>query len=112
MGTRALLLGVALAAALWAGCSKHSSEESAPPQSVDLGTVELSAGQPSRHDLGNGAVCVITATPMGVNSLELIVALEKSGRQVASSRIVPAKADRLYHISVGHVKIEMTPHMK
>src|ERR1039458_2354411 len=48
------LLGMALAACLFAGCSKHASQEAAAPKIVPLGTVELSPGQPSRQDLGDG----------------------------------------------------------
>ena len=109
-----LLLGVALAAAvsLLAGCSKHSSQESTTPKAVNLGTVELSSGQPSRHDLGGGAVCVLTATPLGANSLELIATLEKSGRTVATTRRAPAMADSPLDLALGDIHVGLTPHMK
>ena len=106
------LLGMVLAACLFAGCSKHASQEAAAPKIVPLGTVELSPGQPSRQDLGDGAVCVITATPLGADSLELIASLEKSGKQVTATRIAPATADRPLDISLGAFRIGLTPHMK
>jgi hypothetical protein len=106
-----LLLGVALAVSLVAGCSKHSSD-AGTPQSVNLGTVELSPGQPSRNELGGGNVCVITGTPLGADNLELIVVLEKSGRKLASTRRAPTPADRPLQVSLGSIQIELIPHMK
>ena len=112
MRSRTLLLGMALAASLLAGCSKHPAQESATPKSVDLGTVELSSGVASRHDLGGGAVCVLTAAPLDAGSLELNAVLEKSGRKVSSTRIAPAEADRPLAISFGDIHVGLTPHLK
>jgi len=45
------LLGVLLL-----GCGKHgASAEAALPKAVDLGTVQLTPGQPSRQELGRAA---------------------------------------------------------
>jgi hypothetical protein len=112
MRSRTLLLGMALAASLLAGCSKHSAQESGTPKLVDLGTVELSPGQPSRHDLGGGAVCVLTAQPLGAGTLELFAVLEKSGRQVATTRRAPTQADVPLDIAFGEIHVGLTPHMK
>jgi hypothetical protein len=111
MRSPALLLGAALAAALWSGCSNQSSPESATPKTVSLGTVELSSGQASRHDLGGGTVCVLTARSLGADSLELIAVLEKSGRRLASTRAGPITADHPFNISFGNTHVELTPHM-
>ena len=112
MRSRTLLLGVMLAAGLVAGCSKHSAQESAAPKMVDLGTVELSSGQPSRHDLGGKVVCVLTAQSLGADSLQLIAVLEKSGQKVSSTRAGPITADRPLELSFGDIHVGLTPHMK
>jgi hypothetical protein len=107
-----LLFGLALATCLLAGCSKHPAQESGTPKLVDLGTVELTAGQPSRKDLGGGSVCVLTAQPLGPGTLELVAVLEKSGKEVATTRRAPTQIDVPLDLAFGEVHVGLTPHMK
>lgn len=109
---RTLLLAMAMAASLWAGCSRHSPPESAAPKFVSLGVVELSSGMPSRHDLGGGTVCVITVEPLGPGNVELSAILEKSGQKVASTRALPVMTDHPLEISFGDTRVGLVPHMK
>ena len=112
MSFRALLLTTMLAICVWAGCSKHATREADPPKAFDLGTVELSPGQSSRRDLGGGAACVFTATPLDSSSLELVAVLENSGKRVSSTRAGPINADRPLEISFGDIHVLLTPHIK
>jgi hypothetical protein len=107
-----LVVALAAAASLLAGCSKQSAQDSAVPKSVNLGTVELSPGQPSRHDLGDGIMCVLTAEPLGADRLQLVAVLEKSGQKAGSSRVAPIMADQPLQISLKGFKIDLTPHLK
>ena len=109
---RSLLLGLALALSLFVGCSKHKSEQPSTPTTTDLGTVELTYGTPSRHDLGNGFACVLTAQPMNAASFELFAALEKDGKQVATSRVAPAAINQPMSIAFGTVNVTLTPQPK
>jgi hypothetical protein len=101
-----------LAVSLLSGCSKSAPPEAAPPKSVSLGVVELSYNNPSRQDLGDGAVCVLTATPLDPGHFELIAVLERSGKNVGSTRALPVPPDQPLEISFGSFKVGFVPHIK
>ncbi len=108
-----LFVGVMLSAGLLTGCSKHeSAKEAGTPKSVNLGTIELSSGQPSRHDLGDGFACIITASSLDASSLEVISALEKAGKKISSTRSAPVLPDRPLDVSFGDIQVQFTPHLK
>ncbi len=109
---RAFLLFLALAVSLLPGCSRHSPSQPAAPKAVNLGAVDMSYGTPSRQDLGDGAVCVLTPQTLGPGSIELTAVLERSGKKVASSRSAPVTLDRSLDISFGDVSVALTPHIK
>ena len=114
---RALFLAVAIAASIFAisplsGCSKSAAPQPATLKSVDLGIVELSPNTPSRHDLGDGAVCVFTATPMDAERFELVAIVERGGKKVAATRVAPAMADQPLEISLANIRIGLVPSMK
>lgn len=114
---RTLFLAAAMGASILAvpllsSCSRHSPPESLAPKFVSLGVVELSYNTPSRHDLGDGAVCVLTAAPLDPGSFELSAVLEKSGRKVASSRALPVMTDHPLEISFGDIRVGLVPHIK
>ncbi len=111
MISRVFLTGLALAAFLLAGCSRHSSQPAAA-KSVNLGIVELSDGVASRHDLGGGSVCVLTARAMDATTIELIAVLEQSGEKAASSRRAPTILNQPLVISLGGTTVQVTPRMK
>ena len=106
------LLGGIFSICLLAGCSKQAPIDVSAPKDVALGVVEFTAGQPSRHDVGDGKVCIITVTALDASTLELIAVLEKAGKQVASARVSPAASDRPVDLSLADVQLHLTPHMK
>jgi len=108
-----LSLTVIVLIGLFAGCSKNSSSsQSAAPQSFNLGPVELTYDTPSRKDLGNGSSCVLTARSMDQQNCELLADLEKSGKKIASSRVMPAKIGAPLELSFGTVIVQLTPQIK
>jgi|ERR1041385_3366973 hypothetical protein len=112
MRLRILWLAAALIASLAGGCSKGKSSDSGPPSIVNLGDVELTYGKASRHDLGGGTTCVLRADPLGPGNVELVSTLEKSGKEVASSRAAPVTAGQPLEISFGSTRVTVTPHIK
>jgi hypothetical protein len=113
VSSRLLLLGLILIAPLLNGCSKGSSSQTpSAPRSVDLGAVELTYDVANRQDLGGGATCVFTARPLDRQSFELLADLEKSGKKVASTRVLPARINSPLEISFGDVRVQFTPQIK
>ncbi|HSU54119.1 MAG TPA: hypothetical protein VLT36_08690 [Candidatus Dormibacteraeota bacterium] len=108
---RKLLLPLALPAFLL-GCSKNSSQQSGTPQSVDLGVTELTYEQPSTNDIGRGQVCILTARTMDATSFELLASLQKGKKQIATTRIMPAKIGAPVQLSLGNVQVQLTPKIK
>jgi hypothetical protein len=97
---------------LWAGCSKSSSQQGSSPQAFDIGSVELADGVASRHDLGGGMACVLTAEPLNSSSIGLIAVLEKAGKKIASTRVMPAPIGVPLDISFGNVRVQLTARIK
>src|ERR1700747_3087021 len=82
--TPLVVLVIALA---FAGGTKHSPGAAAGnPKSLNLGVIEISNGLPSRHDLGDGKVCIVTPTIQKDDSIVLDVRFEESGKLLASPR--------------------------
>ena len=113
MTCRTSLLTLALVAALFTGCSKHSPQESAAPRPkvTNLGVVEVSDGKPSRHDLGGSRVCIITPTVQKDGSVLLAMTIEESGKKLAAPRI-QTLPDRAVEISIGEIAVGFTPQIK
>jgi PBP1b-binding outer membrane lipoprotein LpoB len=107
-----VVFGIVLGIGLLTGCSKQAAQENKPPRVLTLGTVELTANEPSRHDAGEGETCVIKASPMGAASLELVISLEKGGKQISSSRVAPAQSGVPVNMSLADVQVQLTPRMK
>jgi hypothetical protein len=99
--------GLVLLLALVVGCSKQTS--SGEPKVVELGVVELTFGTPSRHELGDGAVCVLTADPMGPGDIELIGTLEKRRGDPEVSRVIPARVNQPTELSFTGFTVTLTP---
>ena len=114
MTSRILLLAFMLAALVGSGCSRKSSSESAavsgPP--INLGAVELAYGVPARQDLGGKNICIITAQSLDRDSIEITAVLEKSGKQVATTRALPVKIGVPLELSFGEVRVQLTPQIK
>ncbi len=94
------------------GCSKQAAADNSAPSTLTLGTLDLTSGEPSRHDAGNGESVVITASSLNANTLEIIVSLEKSGKTLSTARIMPAEQDRPQDLPIGRVHLQFTPHVK
>jgi hypothetical protein len=95
-------------------CSKHSSITTpASTKDLDLGVVEVSDGIPSRHDLGDGKVCIVTPTIQKENTVVLEVQFEKSGKLLSSPKqrvqTVPGRPATFFD---GDISFEITPHIK
>jgi hypothetical protein len=96
-----------------AGCSKHSSEAAANPKDLNLGVIEVSDGIQSRHDLGDGKVCIITPTIQNGDGVVLDVQFEESGKLLASPRPrVQTVSGRPATFFDGNISFELTPHIK
>jgi hypothetical protein len=73
--------------------------------------VEVSDGISSRHDLGDGRVCIIKPTILKGGSVLLEMRIEESGKLLASPR-AQTKSDQPVLFSVGDVGVKLTPHIK
>lgn len=107
-----ILFGIVLGLGLLTGCSKHAAQENKAPRVLTLGTVDLTANEASRHDAGEGETCVIKASPMDAASIELVVSIEKGGKQISSSRVAPAQIGVPVNVSLADVQVQFTPRMK
>jgi hypothetical protein len=95
------------------GCSKGSSSAQAViVQTNDFGPLDLVYGQGLHRDIGNGRDCVITAQPMDRDSIELLVSIEKAGKKIASTRVLPARIGAPLDLSLGQVQIQFRPQIK
>lgn len=105
-----LLFELLLTALLLAGCSNGATQ--APAKPVDLGVVELSLGTSSRHELSGGYVCVLRAEALGPGTVELVALIEKSGKEVASTRVLPATLGRPVELSLGGFQVQVNPQLR
>jgi hypothetical protein len=96
-----------------AGCSKHSSDAAANSKDLNLGVIEVSDGIQSRHDLGDGRVCIITPTIQKDGSVVLDARFEEAGKLLASPRPrVQTVSGRPASFFYGNISFELTPHIK
>ena len=121
------LITAALLASLITGCSKHSP---AAVKVTDLGVVEVSDGETSRRDLGDGRVCIINSTILKDpkvtidhkdtilkgQRIALIMTIEEKDAN-GNSRTLPganfmASPDQTIGFSDGVVSVSLKPHIK
>ena len=81
------------------------------PKVYNLGVVEISDGIVSRHDLGDGRVCIVTPTIQKDGSLLLALRIEQDGK-LLSSPSVRTKPNQGFEFTVGDVGVGFTPHLK
>jgi len=93
------------------GCSNSGSSSSAAPKQVDLGVVNLTYGTPSKHDLGDGRSCVLTASPFQAKDIELIAELKKGDKTITTRRQMPAPLDKPVQFSLNDVEVTVTAHI-
>ncbi len=94
-----------------AGCSKHSSDTTANQNILDLGVVEVSDGVQIQRDLGGGRVCSITPAIQKDGSVLLSLKIMQDGKLLASPRI-QTSSDRAAVMTIGDIRIGVTPHIK
>jgi hypothetical protein len=106
---RILFIASALTLSLLAGCSKNSGVQApVTPQIANLGAVELTYGTPSRHDLGNGLVCILKARELTPGTCSLVASLEKAGKEVNSCNAGMTALNQPVTVDLGIVKVNMT----
>jgi hypothetical protein len=107
-----LLIALTLLSLAFIGCSKHSPDAVvAGPKTYDLGVVEVSDGIQSRHDLGDGRVCIITPAIQKDGSVLLSMRIEESGKLLKLMR-AQTGSDRPFQMTSGDISIGMNPHIK
>jgi hypothetical protein len=117
MKNRTSIFALALLAVLFTSCSKHSPDAAAVrPKVSDLGVVEVSDGVTSRHDLGNGRVCVIKPTIKTDGTVLLAMTIEETDSNGADRVLSHLNAltfpDRSVEVSDNGVGVGLTPHIK
>jgi len=114
MKYRTHLTTFALFTSLLQGCSKHSSDAPAANQKdLNLGVIEVSDGIQSRHDLGDGKVCILTPTIQKNGGVVIDVRFEEAGKLLASPRPrVQTISGRPASFMYGNISFELTPHIK
>lgn len=107
------LIAITLFAFGLIGCSKQPQGQAAAPSKVyDLGVVEISDGIQTKHDLGDGRVCVITPALQKDGSMILNMRLEESGKVVTKFRAQYDRSTTGFTMRVGDFSIGMNPRIK
>lgn len=107
------LIVVALFALGLTGCSKQSQHKAEAPSKVyNLGVVEVSDGIQTKHDLGDGRVCVVTPAFQKDGSIILNMMLEESGKFVTKFRAQYDSSTTGFTMRVGDFSIAMNPRAK
>ena len=91
-------------------CSKHSASTSQRTQ-TDLGVVQVSTGQTTRHDLGNGETCTITPTVFTNGTILLEMKVKRDGNLISRPRIQTTSGIAVAFTS-GEVDFALTPVVK
>lgn len=92
------------------GCSKQAQGKATAPSKVyDLGVVEISDGIQTKHDLGDGTVCVITPALQKDGTMILNMRLEESGRLLTKCRAHFDKGTTGFTMRDGDFSITMKP---
>jgi hypothetical protein len=112
-----LILTLALFTFLFTSCSKHSSAGTASsPKVVNLGVVEILNDKTSRHDLGDGKVCIIHPFILTGQRIALTMAIEETD-SAGTIHDLPAPnlqalSDEIVEFKVENFDISLTPHIK
>jgi hypothetical protein len=99
----------------FSGCSKHSSDSvAANTKDLNLGVIEVSDGIESRHDLGDGRVCIVTPTIQKDSVVVLEVRFEESGKLLASPkpRVQTISGRPAIFFDGKEIVVKLTPHIK
>jgi hypothetical protein len=113
-----LIATVALFAAFVIGCSKSPSEPSElskmPPNTTDLGAVELTPKTPKQFSLGTGKSCILTGSqlPDGIDVKLLVLITNADGTVVPLQYEMETSPGRQCVIVTGRVSVGFTPTLK
>jgi hypothetical protein len=107
MRIRNLLTILASLTVALTGCSKHSSTGPHAKQ-TDLGVIQVSDGETTRHDLGNGQICTITPTVSSNGTIVLQMEVKRDGQLLSRPRIQTTSGVAVA-IEFGEVNIALTP---
>lgn len=92
------------------GCSKPEVTLS-EVKDKDLGVVNLTYDVANKQDIGGGFTCVMTAKSLTPTACELIIRVEKGGKDIDTRRLIPAQFDRPAEITFEHGTVTFTPHL-
>ena len=113
------LIIAALIVSIFTGCSKHTQTATplapAKPIAVTLGVVEVSDGVSSRHDIGDGRVCIIKPTILKDGSVRLAITVNEtnsSAERFVSSLGVETLPDEAVEMENGVISVSLKPHIK
>ena len=102
-------------------CSKSPSNQAThpiglPPNTKDLGIVELSNHESHQYDLGDGKDCTVTFATTPDNDLEIDIVIKVKDAHGNVQRIgeprVTTSPGRTVIVSTGDTSIKLTPKLK
>jgi type II secretory pathway component HofQ len=112
MRIRNLLIIFAAFTLALTSCSKHSDSGSGShAKQSDLGIVQVSNGEKTRHVLKNGQICTILPTVSADGTILLDMFVERDGQVISRPRI-QTKSGIPAAIESGEVNIAITPVIK
>ena len=102
-----------LPALLFLGCSKPPAPVK-PPNTTDLGKVELVPQVPTQFSLGPGKGCILTGKQLadGINVKVLVMSTNTDGSVYHSQGEIITAPGRQCAIGMGDTMVEMTPTLK
>ena len=121
MKNRKSLIITAFLVALLTACSKHSppaakATPAVPPNLIaaKLGVVEVSDGVPSRHDIGDGRVCIIKPTILKDGDIMMAISVAETnglGDKTISSLRLETLSDQAVDMANGIIAVSLTAHI-
>jgi hypothetical protein len=91
-------------------CSKHSTVVQQSKQ-TDLGVVQVSNGETTKHDLGDGQICTMTPTVFTNGTILLDMKVERDGQLLSKPRIQTTSGVAVA-FEIGEVNFALTPVIK
>lgn len=118
-----VLFVVTLLALLSAGCSRQSkspdgpgSSHAAKPNIIDLGVLDLSDNEPSRHELSDGRTAVVTAKVLPDGSLDIGTVIQAppvdGKRKLLGMPRIITKSGEPVEVMVDDAGLKFTPTLK
>jgi hypothetical protein len=116
MRTLHITTGAALMAAFVIGCSKHPSQSSShlPPNTKDLGAVELAEGTTQIFSLGDGKSCTLIGKQLsdGIDVKVVVLTTNADGIVMSSQGEITTLPGRQCAIGIDDTMVGLTPILK